>query len=68
MHAEIRTAILELPPAHHRVIVMRDVEGRPPEEVSAALGLSPTDEQILLNQARGMVRLHLERYLERTST
>jgi MFS family permease len=68
IHAEVRTAILELPSAHHRVIVMRDVEGRPPEVVCAALGLSPTDEQILLNQARGMVRVRLEQYLERTTT
>jgi hypothetical protein len=67
MQAEIRTALLELPSAHHRVIVMRDVEGRAPEEVCAALGLSPADEQALLGQARGMVRVRLERYLERTT-
>jgi predicted MFS family arabinose efflux permease len=66
--AQVRAAILELPSAHHRVIVMRDVEGRPPEEVCAALGLSLGDEQTLLNQARGMVRARLERHFERTTT
>jgi hypothetical protein len=66
--AQVRAAILELPAVHHRVIVMRDVEGRPPDEVCAALGLSLIDVQTLLNQARGMVRARLERHFERTST
>jgi MFS family permease len=66
--AEVRAAILELPQPHRRVIIMRDVEGRPPEEVCAALGLSLADEQSLLNQARGMVRARLERHFERTIT
>ena len=66
--AQVRAAILEMPSPQHHVIVMRDVEGRPPDEVSAALGLSLAGQQVLLNQARGMVRARLERYLERTTT
>jgi hypothetical protein len=61
---QARTAIAELPPAMRQVIVLRDVEGRAPSETRRALDLGPEDEQVLLHQARGLVRTRLERYLE----
>ncbi|MEU2390440.1 MFS transporter [Streptomyces sp. NPDC007369] len=62
--AEVRTAILEMPAELRRVIVLRDVQGRPPAEVAGALGISAADEQQRLHQARGLVRARLERYAE----
>jgi RNA polymerase sigma-70 factor, ECF subfamily len=59
---EARSALAEMPEALRRVIVLRDVEGRTPDEVREAMGLSPEDERAMLHQARGLVRARLERY------
>jgi MFS family permease len=61
---QAREAIVAMPPALREVIVLRDVEGATPGEVQRALELRPEDEQALLQQARGLVRARLERYLE----
>ena len=62
--AEVRTAILELPPQLRRVIVLRDVDGRSSDEVCAILGLTADVERAVLQQARARVRARLERYFE----
>lgn len=62
--AEVRAAIVEMPTELRQVMVLRDVEGRSPSEVTHALGISAADEQRRLHQARGLVRSRLERYLE----
>jgi RNA polymerase sigma-70 factor (ECF subfamily) len=46
------------------VIVLRDVEGWEPEEVSEALDLTPGNQRVLLHRARNKVRAELERYFE----
>jgi len=61
---EVREAIRDLPSPQHDVIVARDVEGRSATVVREELGLSPSDERDLLNQARGRVRARLDRYFE----
>ena len=61
----LRAAIAELPPAQQAVIGLRDVEGLSPEEVAAALEISPGNERVLLHRARSRVRRALEEYLER---
>jgi hypothetical protein len=61
---QARIAIAKMPPALRQVIVLRDVEGATPSAVQRALDLGPEDEQVLLHQARGLVRTRLERYLE----
>jgi RNA polymerase sigma-70 factor, ECF subfamily len=58
----IRRAIDELPERQQAVIVMRDVEGWPPEEVCEALDLSEGNQRVLLHRARSRVRAELERY------
>ncbi|MCV2489044.1 MFS transporter [Geodermatophilus sp. YIM 151500] len=62
--AEVRTALMEMPVELRRVMVLRDVEGRPPGDVARALGISPRDEQLRLHAARGLVRSRVARHLE----
>jgi MFS family permease len=63
---QVQTAIAEMPTELRQVMVLRDVEGRSPNEVREALDLSPEQERDLLHRARGHVRARLEQYVERT--
>jgi RNA polymerase sigma-70 factor (ECF subfamily) len=62
--ARVREAIAALPPRQQEVILLRDVEGWEPEEVSEALGISDGNQRVLLHRARSKVRNELEHYLE----
>jgi uncharacterized membrane protein YhaH (DUF805 family) len=66
--AEVRAAITAMPSQLRQVIVMRDVQGRPPREVQEALDLSAEEELDLLQQARGTVRARLERFFDGQTT
>jgi RNA polymerase sigma-70 factor (ECF subfamily) len=59
----VRDAIALLPPRQQEVILLRDVEGWEPEEVSDALGLTAGNQRVLLHRARSKVRSRLESYL-----
>ena len=61
---QVRAAIAKLPPRQQEVIVLRDVEGWEPEEVSAALELTPGNQRVLLHRARSKVRAELEHYFD----
>ena len=56
-------AIEQLPPAQRAVISLRDVEGWSSEETRNALGVSETNQRVLLHRARSKVRQALEDYL-----
>jgi RNA polymerase sigma-70 factor (ECF subfamily) len=58
-----REAIDTLPPTQSAVIVLRDLQGWPAEEVSAVLRLSRGNQRVLLHRARGRVRSTLDEYL-----
>jgi RNA polymerase sigma-70 factor (ECF subfamily) len=59
----IAAAIKDLPPAQREVITLRDVEGWSSEEVCNALGLSETNQRVILHRARAKVRQSLAEYL-----
>lgn len=59
-------AIEALPATQRAVISLRDIEGWSSEEVRNALGLSETNQRVLLHRARSKVRAALESYLEQS--
>ena len=61
--ALVATAILALPLAQREVITLRDVEGWSAADVCNALGVSETNQRVLLHRARSKVRAALEPYL-----
>jgi RNA polymerase sigma-70 factor (ECF subfamily) len=63
LRAHIEAAIGTLPPKHREVIVLRDVEGWSPGEVCNALGISESNQRVLLHRARVRVRDALAPYL-----
>ena len=58
-----REAIDTLPPTQSAVIVLRDLQGWPAEEVSAVLRLSRGNQRVLLHRARSRVRSTLDEHL-----
>jgi RNA polymerase sigma-70 factor (ECF subfamily) len=59
----IQRAIAGLPVAQREVITLRDIEGRSAAEVCNTLGLTETNQRVLLHRARSRVRAALEPYL-----
>jgi RNA polymerase sigma-70 factor (ECF subfamily) len=59
---QIQAAIAALPPNQREVITLRDVEGWPSAEVCNALGISETNQRVLLHRARSRVRRAVEEY------
>lgn len=62
--AAVRAAVEMLPAAQREVITLRDLEGWSSTEVRNALGLSETNQRVLLHRARAKVRRALEEYFE----
>ncbi|MGH2967063.1 MAG: RNA polymerase sigma factor [Solirubrobacterales bacterium] len=65
---EARRVLLEtiaaLPPRQREVIAMRDISGLSAAEARNALGLTETNQRVLLHRARSKVRAALERHFE----
>jgi RNA polymerase sigma-70 factor (ECF subfamily) len=59
----IEMAINMLPEAQREVILLRDVDGWEPMEVSDVLGITDGNQRVLLHRARSKVRAALEEYL-----
>ena len=60
----IEMAINMLPEAQREVILLRDVNGWDPMEVSDVLGITDGNQRVLLHRARSKVRAALEAYLD----
>jgi RNA polymerase sigma-70 factor, ECF subfamily len=63
----IGRAIQGLPPNQREVIRMRDVEGFSSREVCNVLGITETNQRVLLHRARSRVRRAVERHLDRSN-
>jgi RNA polymerase sigma-70 factor (ECF subfamily) len=67
--AEVRSVITrslgQLPVRQRAVVVLRDVEGCPADEVCAILGISAAHQRVLLHRGRCRVRTELETYYRR---
>ncbi|MGH2954839.1 MAG: RNA polymerase sigma factor [Solirubrobacterales bacterium] len=57
-------AIRDLPPRQRQVITLRDIQGWSAVETSNALGLTETNQRVLLHRARSKVRAALERHFD----
>jgi len=63
--AFVKAAIDDLPGAQRQVIALRDVQGFTSAEVCNMLGISDTNQRVLLHRARSKVRRALEQQLDR---
>ena len=64
--AIVSQAIQALPLAQREVITLRDIEGWSAADVCNALGLTETNQRVLLHRARSKVRQAIEPYLSST--
>jgi len=64
--AVLQAAIAVLPERQRRVLVMRDVHGLSSEQACAALGLSESNQRVLLHRARVRVRAAVAGYVAGT--
>lgn len=62
VRAHIQKAIEALPPSQREVITLRDIEQWSSDEVCNVLGISGTNQRVLLHRARSRVRRALEQY------
>jgi RNA polymerase sigma-70 factor (ECF subfamily) len=60
----VEDAIESLAPAQREVITLRDIEGWTSEEVCNVLGITDTNQRVLLHRARSRVRRELEKYFD----
>ncbi len=64
----VRAALDMLPPAQQEVVRLRDLEGWTSFEVCNALGLTETNQRVLLHRGRAKLRAALERYFDESKS
>lgn len=65
LRAVVNHAIAALPGNQREVITMRDIEGWSSDEVRNVLGITETNQRVLLHRARTKVRRAIEEYMAR---
>ena len=55
----LKAALAALPDPWRRIVILRDVESRPPAEVAAVTGLTAEQQRDVLNRARELLRENL---------
>jgi RNA polymerase sigma-70 factor (ECF subfamily) len=60
--AVVEQAAASLPPAQRAVVILRDIVGWGPDEVCDVLGITTTNQRVLLHRGRTKVRKALERH------
>ena len=61
--AIVQQAAASLPPAQQMVVTLRDIVGWDADEVCEVLGITATNQRVLLHRGRTKVRKLLERHL-----
>ncbi len=62
--AHMRDALEKLPSMQRAVIILRDVEGCDAEDACNILGISETNQRVLLHRGRAKLRGEMERLLD----
>jgi RNA polymerase sigma-70 factor (ECF subfamily) len=60
----VEAALADLPESQRQVVLLRDVEDLGAEEVCNILGLTGTNQRVLLHRGRARVRRALDRYMK----
>ncbi|WP_437590882.1 RNA polymerase sigma factor [Sorangium sp. So ce1000] len=63
--AVLQRELEALVPGQRTVVLLRDVEGCPSDEVCEILGISEANQRVLLHRGRSKLRAALERYMTR---
>ena len=63
----VQEAIATLPAGQRAVIVMRDIEGLPGEEICALLAITPENQRVMLHRARSRIRAAIDRITRPTA-
>jgi len=61
----VRRALEELPDSQRAVVIMRDVVGHSSEDTCNILGISETNQRVLLHRGRSKIRTRLEEWMSR---
>jgi RNA polymerase sigma-70 factor, ECF subfamily len=64
----LKQALAGLPERQRMIVLLRDVEGFPAEEVCGLLGLSQENQRVLLHRGRSRLRAALEDYFDALET
>jgi RNA polymerase sigma-70 factor, ECF subfamily len=59
----VRAAVAALPEAQRQAVLLRDVEDLPATDVCNILGISETNQRVLLHRGRSRIRRALDRYV-----